>query len=128
MKRKTIIAAAAISGCLVAAGALAGMGHGGMRHGPRGENLFDRIDANKDGTVTKAEAAAFTESRMKEFDGNHDGQVTRAEFDAAHQAKMEERQQAFFKKLDANGDGTLSEAEFRSMRAHRGQKGGHDGT
>jgi Ca2+-binding EF-hand superfamily protein len=85
--------------------------------------MFDRLDANRDGSITKAEAEAvkakggeWAERRMhrggaggqkadggamfNRLDADHDGSVSRAEFDAAH-AQREQRVAT----RDQNGDG-----------------------
>jgi Ca2+-binding EF-hand superfamily protein len=85
--------------------------------------MFDRLDANHDGSITKAEAEAakakggeWAERRMhsggaggqmadggamfNRLDANHDGSVSRAEFDAAHA----QRQQRIATR-DQNADG-----------------------
>ena len=58
----------------------------------RVKDRLGRMDANKDGVVTRDEIMAFTDARMKaradeEFaamDSNKDGAISRAEFDAFH--------------------------------------------
>lgn len=74
---------------------------------------FARVDANRDGFVTKAEVEAVVGSRgrkagglanpgamFERLDTNRDGTITRAEFDAA-QAQRQQRVAA----RDTNGDG-----------------------
>ena len=55
-----------------------GMGHGGMGHGVMGPMM----DANHDGKVAAAEHAAAASSMFARIDANRDGYVTRSEFDA----------------------------------------------
>jgi hypothetical protein len=80
--------------------------------------MFDHLDSNRDGSVTKVEAdaaKAMLGGRMKHggggqmagqgamfnrLDGNHDGAVSRAEFDAAH-AQHQQRMASH----DQDGDG-----------------------
>ena len=85
--------------------------------------IFDRLDSNRDGSITKAEADAakakpgqWAGRRMHggaaggqmadrgamfdRLDANHDGSVSRAEFDAAH-AQRQQR----IASHDQNGDG-----------------------
>lgn len=66
-----------------------GMGHG-MHHGMRGmrggPDLFDRMDANKDGKVTLAEAEAGPLARFDKADANKDGTLTPEERQAARKA------------------------------------------
>jgi Ca2+-binding EF-hand superfamily protein len=71
--------------------------------------MFARLDTNRDGFVTKAEADAVEAQREAKFkdraekrasrfdpakmfdrlDGNHDGKITQAEADAAHNARIQ---------------------------------------
>ena len=52
-------------------------------------NAFARLDANHDGKLSVAEAAADpkVQAMWKKFDANNDGTVSEAEF-AAHQAEL----------------------------------------
>ena len=114
----------------------------------RSAERFKRLDANGDGSVTKAEmesgrgqwAAKRGEhgghrgDLFGRADTDHNGVVTRAEFDAAiaqraahrdggRQAKLSEvarkqRPDQIFKRLDANGDGNITKAEAETARAH----------
>ncbi|MEO5613127.1 MAG: EF-hand domain-containing protein [Sphingomicrobium sp.] len=77
--------------------------------------MFARVDANRDGYITKAEGEAMrgqmhqkmAEHKMARaksggamfdrLDANHDGSISRAEFDAAHAQRMA--------RMDSNGDG-----------------------
>ena len=58
-----------------------GPGPRGMRGGP-----MMMADANKDGTITKAELTASLEARFAKLDANKDGKVTAEEMKAARQA------------------------------------------
>lgn len=69
-----------------------GMRHGmhhdmrGMRGGPGGGDLFARMDANKDGKVTLAEAEAGPLAHFDKADANKDGTLTPEERQAARKA------------------------------------------
>ena len=78
---------------------------------------FARIDANRDGFVTKAEADTATEA----FRGK------RAEKRTERRA---ERREHAFERLDTNGDGAITRAEWDAKQAGRQQRVGardHDG-
>jgi Ca2+-binding EF-hand superfamily protein len=90
---------------------------------------FNRVDANRDGFITKAEADAAAqafggkraehraergEQAFERIDSNRDGSVTRAEWDSA-QAQRKQRVAA----RDHNGDGRTDRSRF----AHRGMGG-----
>jgi len=58
--------------------------------GPRGpEHFISKIDADKDGKVSKAEWNAKGDTMFKESDTNSDGYITRDEAQAFHAKRME---------------------------------------
>lgn len=68
-------------------GAMGGMHRHGMRGmamGSGGKMWFERLDANKDGKVTLAEAETGALAMFDKVDANHDGTVTPEERRAAH--------------------------------------------
>lgn len=73
---------------------------------------FARIDANRDGFVTKAEA-----------------EVMRAQFKEQRQQRTGERREKAFDKLDSNNDGAVSKSEWDAKTAQRegGRRGHHGG-
>jgi len=90
---------------------------------------FNRMDSNRDGVLTKAEADAAVqafwgkradrraergEQRFEQIDSNRDGSITRAEWDSA-QAQRQQRVAA----RDQNGDGRPDRARF----GHHGMGG-----
>lgn len=65
--------------------------HGGMMFGMgRGGGWFERMDANKDGKVTLAEASAKPLEMFDKADANKDGTLTPEERKAAHETMREE--------------------------------------
>jgi Ca2+-binding EF-hand superfamily protein len=68
------------------------------RHEKRADRQFDRLDANKDGNISRAEMDAMQDQRKARKD--------------AHKSKVLE-------KFDTNLDGELSDAERTAMRAER---------
>ena len=95
--------------------------------------MFDKLDADRDGSITKAEGEAMRgqmHQKMTErkkaratssvapfdrLDANHDGSISRAEFDAAHAQRMA--------RMDTNGDGKPD----RRMGARMGAMGARMG-
>ncbi len=94
--------------------------------------MFDRFDADSDGTITYEEVQAWRTSFFDAADADEDGFVTRAELDAA-QAEAQARSQAGAEaqgverrrggmrrgrqadpimRHDSDGDGQLSRTEF----------------
>ena len=105
MLRTSLAAAFAVS---LAAPALA------APDGPaRGERMFERLDANKDGVLTADELGARVE-RLMEADANKDGKLTKAEIRDFHEARMAEHEKRRFP--DENGDGVVSRSEWSKSR------------
>ena len=114
-----IIVASAIGGLCCSVPAWAGedgagehAAHGGPgRAAAMAAHLFERMDTNADGQVTRQEADEGAQRLFASFDRNADGAVTREEADAGAKALRLEALAARFAKLDENKDGKLSGAE-----------------
>jgi Ca2+-binding EF-hand superfamily protein len=99
--------------------------------------IFEAMDSNKDGLISKKEFDAYQKMHFKEMDANHDGKITIEEFEAAHY-KMHadhcdephhgfgqqtdydaEHGDSFISKrfdaADTNHDGALSREEAKNM-------------
>ncbi|WP_395334235.1 hypothetical protein [Novosphingobium sp. BL-8H] len=82
------------------------------------------MDANGDGTITRAEAQAAAEAQFARLDVNKDGKIDQADRDARRTQMREEQ----FKRLDTNNDGVISKAEFMADRGPKDwQRGGPEG-
>ncbi|WP_028918175.1 EF-hand domain-containing protein [Pseudoxanthomonas sp. J35] len=95
--------------------------HGRFGHGPN--DGFMALDADKDGRISKAEAAAkprFAE-RFAKLDVNGDGFLDKAD----HELAMKKRNDAWFTEADTDKDGKLSKAEFDAAHARRMAERGH---
>ena len=91
-------------------------GRGEMRRGGRGarmEALFDELDANGDGSLTKEEVENAKTRRFELMDANSDGFVEAEEIVAY---RMKRRAEAMIKRLDKDGDGKLSLEEAPQRR------------
>lgn len=80
--------------------------------------LFKRMDANGDGSVSKAEFDEFNTRRFKELDADNDGKVTREEMDARVNKAMKYGLRHFeerFSSADTNRDGVLDRVEAQAM-------------
>jgi hypothetical protein len=105
----------------------------GVLHGKEGM-MFQNMDANGDGTVTKGEFKTFNNKRFKEMDANQDGKLTPEDMHgpAGHQPGMSHGDgmgqgagaghndgtshlDQRFKAADANQDGGLDRAEAKNM-------------
>jgi hypothetical protein len=83
--------------------------------GPRMER--PRIDANGDGTVTRAEAQAAATALFARLDVNKDGKLDQADRELGRQQKRDK----MFARLDTNGDGSISKAEFAADKGPEGR-------
>ena len=89
--------------------------------GGRGQ-LFDRMDQDGDGLVTRSEAEQARASRFERLDADADGYVTIEEM-SAHKRRdggeaKADRRARHFARLDQDGDGRISQAEFTAGSAH----------
>lgn len=98
----------------VAAGMLAGMGAASaqMNYGPPPvlppNMLFNSMDTNKDGAVSKQE---YLDSYAKKFDAmdkNKDGKITADEMPTKNKGKPN----ILFNEMDVNKDGTVTKQEY----------------
>jgi Ca2+-binding EF-hand superfamily protein len=80
-------------------------------HAAIAAHLFERMDDNKDGQVTRVEAQAAAKRLFERMDQNSDGEVTKAESEAGARAIREQELKARFAQLDTNADGKLAPAE-----------------
>ena len=98
---KTLALAAALGGTAIAGAAYAAQdqatppAHTGMhhhRHHGHGDRLM-RLDANKDGTITRDEAVAAATARFDKLDANRDGKIDQTEIAALKQKRQAHRQE-----------------------------------
>ncbi|MCB2064242.1 MAG: EF-hand domain-containing protein [Novosphingobium sp.] len=76
-----------------------GMGHKMGMRGHRGGKMMQMADANKDGSISKAEFTAAAMSRFDKTDANNDGKVTAEERQAAR-----EQMRAKWREMKQGGD------------------------
>jgi Ca2+-binding EF-hand superfamily protein len=94
--------------------------HRGMKRGMRGHGgmgMKTKLDTDKDGRISRAEAAAAPKlaERFAQMDANKDGYLDRAD----REAKMRERRAQWFNEADSNRDGQISRAEYDAAHARR---------
>jgi hypothetical protein len=70
---------------------------------------FARIDSNRDGAVTKAEADSARTAQ-------------RAQFAERREERREDRREQAFERMDSNRDGSISRAEWDAQAAQRQQR------
>jgi Ca2+-binding EF-hand superfamily protein len=130
MRRVTILLAGTAIALGVGAFALAQTGPAtkGPSAGERFRTqFFERLDANKDGKVTKAEYDAARAAEFKAADKNGDGSVGKEEFAAYGDQRRGDFVDRMFARLDKNGDGKLTADELKGARGDRADRGDRRG-
>jgi Ca2+-binding EF-hand superfamily protein len=89
--------------------------------------LFDRIDADRDGSISRAEFDAMTARRFARIDADGDGTISLDEMLAWHGLRHEDRVRARFARLDADGDGRISVDEMAAAADRRFARMDRDG-
>jgi Ca2+-binding EF-hand superfamily protein len=85
------------------------------------QKRFAKLDTDRDGKVTKAEAAHMPEQRFTRLDTNNDGALTQAELAVGPKHGPGRSKggkppvEHFFKRLDTNADGKLTKAEVDAV-------------
>lgn len=113
---KTPILALILAAAFVAGPAMAKDG------GQRAERMFERLDVDGDGRISKAEADERRAAGFARMDANGDGAVTREEQEAAREERREnraERAERRFSNLDADGDDRITRSEFDAQGDER---------
>jgi Ca2+-binding EF-hand superfamily protein len=116
--------------------------------------MFDRMDANRDGKIDKADRDARMGESFDRMDTNHDGKLDKAEFIAAHNRSPRDRMggmkmgdgpagpgmdhpgagpmmaMRMLRGMDANGDKAITRAEFMDGMARQFDSAdtNHDGS
>lgn len=102
--RNSLLLALLATGVL-AAGTLVAAPQDDDHKGHRMAGMMEKVDANKDGNISRAEHDAVRAAHQAEMDANNDGYVTYTEHKAAMEARMAAR---FTERHDENGDGRVS--------------------
>ena len=89
------------------------MGMGGG-HGPSAA-MWDHMDTNKDGTITKEEISKLQRDQIAKFDTNGDGKLSLGEFQGLWTDRMKERIVDHFQAIDNNGDATVTLEEISRL-------------
>lgn len=116
MRNRNTFVVAVLTGSLGLSVAGAAFAERGPQGGGFSLQLFDVIDADKDGKVTQAEIDAHRAARVTAADANGDGLMSADELSAMHLAELTERAKAqaaeMISRLDSDKDGLLSAAEM----------------
>ncbi|MPY70499.1 MAG: hypothetical protein GEU92_10465 [Alphaproteobacteria bacterium] len=113
-KRTILIATAAGVALLGAAGAVSAHGKRGFqRHHHAGlERMIERLDADKDGTVTRDETTARRDKSLGQYDGDRNKTLSLKEFEGLWAEHTRERMVRAFQRLDRDGNGQVTAEEF----------------
>lgn len=82
---------------------------------------FARLDTNRDGFVTKAEADALRTQMRAKFAANGPERIEH------RKERTEMRREHSFERLDANNDGSISRTEFNAAHAQRDARADRNG-
>lgn len=119
---KILVASSALV-ALVGTAAIAGHHKGGPdRDGSRAERMIERLDADKDGRVTREEMVAAANARFTARDKDGDGIVSAEDREAFRAERRAERRTERFETIDADGDGMISKDEFAAFQPERGMR------
>lgn len=131
MKTKTLFSAVTLAAMVAASFSTVANAEIGSRGGDRMQQMFifEEVDANADGKVTKEEIAAYQAAKVAAMDTDKDGNLSEAELIAGHEQRRAEREaergakmvKRMIEKRDANNDGVLSVEEM-TPPAGRGDK------
>ncbi|WP_417211527.1 EF-hand domain-containing protein [Antarctobacter sp.] len=123
MKSSALMVSGALVVVMGTAGIASAHGKGYGDRGPRDagmEEMFEQIDADKDGKITKDEMEAFRTARFEAADTDGDGKLSQDEMTAARDARRVERMKTMVDRLDTDGDGLLSAEELAAGGPKRG--------
>lgn len=94
------------------------------------QRLFDAIDTDHDGAISRGEYRAWLDRRFAALDGNGDGRVDAGEIadSAAEKARARKRAERFVQRYGAGGSGALSRDAFEAKAMQRFERiaGGAD--
>ena len=105
----------------------------GARHARRAamqQRMFERLDADRDGQVSRAEYKASVDARFDKLDANGDGSVDADEIarSPATAERVNRRAEGFIKRYAAEGSNKVTRADFEAKEMARFERigGGAD--
>jgi hypothetical protein len=103
-----------------------GKRRGGMNRGMMRE-IFEKVDADNDGGVTRGEIDTFRAAQVGAADISGDGALSIEEFDTLYRDFMRTRMVRTFQRFDRDGDGSISADEIDRPIEHLIQRMDRDG-
>jgi hypothetical protein len=123
-------------GSLLAAGAAvagtpeAADGGRHMRRAAMQQQMFERLDADHDGAISRAEYKAWIDGRFDKLDANGDGSVDADEIarSPATAERVNRRAEGFVRRYDSTGTGKVTRSDFEAKEMARFERigGGAD--
>lgn len=124
------------SGSLLAGAAMAGTadttsdGARHMRRAAMQQQMFERLDADHNGQVSRTEYKAWVDGRFDKLDANGDGSIDADEIarSPATAERVNRRAEGFVKRYDTSGTGKVTRADFEAKEMARFERlgGGAD--
>lgn len=119
LKLPLALAALTVVGGFAAVSFADDMGKHEGRHGHWGRMMLTEMDADKDGTVTRAEIEAHEAARAADIDADKNGTITADELIAHHEKMRQQHMADRLKAMDQNGDGNVSIEEYEAAQTWR---------
>lgn len=76
--------------------------------------LMEKMDADRNGAISRGEIESFNAARAAEMDADGNGEVTVAELEAYREAQRQKRMAEHLAAMDSDGDGKVSVAELQA--------------
>jgi hypothetical protein len=111
--KKTLAAA------LLGATLLTGSAVAAPQDRPMRGDMLAKADINSDGTVTNAEFLADVDARFAKLDANKDGKISKGERPGGGEGRGGRMKGRMMSRIDANGDGAISLDEQRAQATKR---------
>jgi hypothetical protein len=118
-KLSLAIAALAVAGVIAAVSYADESDGPGGHHGFWGWNMLSDMDADKDGTLTRAEIQAREAAVAAEIDADKNGVISPEEMIAHHEKMRAQLMAERLKAMDSNSDGNVSVEEYQAAQSWR---------
>jgi hypothetical protein len=117
----TVIVLSVLFATAASAAGSSGSSPAGSRHGEWRQKIFDQIDTNHDGAISRAEYQAWVDGRFAGLDTNGDGVINADEVATSPAAaeRVRKRAEHFVRRYDSSGSGHVSKADFEAKEMQR---------